>query len=178
VVLLAMAGAPAQAGTADGPLAQAASGLPGADLLHPQVPLPAGFIRKLSFAGLMARCSTTADGVVHGITTITGGKVGDSPVPLSPVADYKLPLSEAGLGLTLNKQVKDPFGGMTVSAVSLESVPGGTGPVRDFAVTHCAAPGKAAHGLRRGGPVTDQLGLLGALFGGLPGLGGALPQPG
>ncbi|MCW2938855.1 MAG: hypothetical protein JWN00_1840 [Actinomycetia bacterium] len=154
-----MAGAPAQAGTADGPLAQA------------------GFIRKLSFAGLMARCSTTADGVVHGITTITGGKLGDSPVPLSPVADYKLPLTEPGLGLTLNKQVKDPFGGMTVSAVSLESVPGGAGPVRDFAVTHCAA-----HGLRRGGPVTSQLGvpgaLFGALFGGLPGLGGALPQLG
>jgi hypothetical protein len=162
VVLLAMAGGPAQAGT----------------------------------AGLMARCSTTADSVVHGITTITGGKVGDSPVPLSPVADYKLPLTEPGLGLTLNKQVKDPFGGMTASAASLESVPGGIGPVRDFAVTHCAVPGKAAHGLRRGGPVTSQLGgllqpaglrsVLGglvpggpsALFGGLPGLGGALPQPG
>jgi hypothetical protein len=160
VVLLAMAGAPAQAGTADGPLAQA------------------GFIRKPSFAGLMARCSAAADAVVYGITMITGGKLGDSPVPLSPVADYKLPLTEPGLGLTLNKQVKDPFGGMTVSAVSLESVPGGTGPVRDFAVTHCAAPGMAARGLRRGGPVTDQLDLLGALFGGLPGLGGALPQPG
>ncbi|HXA57982.1 MAG TPA: hypothetical protein VNW94_02365 [Streptosporangiaceae bacterium] len=159
VVLLAMAGAPAQAGTADGPLAQA------------------GLIRKLSFAGLMARCSTMADGVVHGIATITGGKVGDSPVPLSPVADYKLPLIDPGLGLTLNKQVKDPFGGMTVSAVSLESVPGGAGPVRDFAVTRCAA-----HGLRRGDPVISRFGLPGALFGavfgGLPGLSRALSQPG
>jgi len=159
----------------------------------------------LAFSGITAKCTAAADGTISGVTQIVKGGPLSSVVPAAPAPGLRVPTNEPGVVLMLNKQVRDPLGGMTVSAVSIDSAPGTGGITRDLGVAKCLpskqlaaqagakvrelTKGKVAPvGQRKAGdPITDTVGgLLGALTGtaqnGLPvsgGLGnpqGALPQ--
>ncbi|MBO2452883.1 hypothetical protein J4573_37730 [Actinomadura barringtoniae] len=159
----------------------------------------------VAFSGITAKCTAAADGTVSGATQILKGSPLSSVVPAAPAPGLRVPTSEPGVVLMLNKQVRDPLGGMTVSAISIDSAPGTGGITRDLGVARClpakelaGQAGAKVRGLTKGkvapagqrkagDPVSDTVGgLLGALTGtaqnGLPisgGLGnpqGALPQ--
>lgn len=91
-----------------------------------------GAVRGIAFSGLAAKCVTSADGTIQGITSIDHGRlVGRVALPADPPANFRV----RSAGLTLNKQVTDPSGGMTVAALSVKA-PGGV--TRDLGVVHCS----------------------------------------
>jgi hypothetical protein len=85
--------------------------------------------------GLTARCTTTADGLVRGITRLTGGQALGHDLPLIPAAGTRLSLV-GGAFVILNRQVVDAQGSLTVTAASVTSK---TGTVTDLGLAHCAA---------------------------------------
>lgn len=103
----------------------------------------------LAFTGISARCVTAADGTVRGVTTVVQGRLVGAAgaqasrlprlprVPATPPANFRVPTGDPGVIVMLNKQVRDPLGGMTVSGVSVDSAPG-TGAAREFGVAQCA----------------------------------------
>ena len=95
------------------------------------------------FAGLTARCEEGLDGVVRGFTRIDpdrslGAALGK--VPGRPGRNLRLPAPN-GRTVTLNKQVRDATGALTVVGAAVTEADGLT---RDYAVARC--PGtKRAH---------------------------------
>lgn len=110
-----------------------------------------GAFRTLTFSGVTARCVTSTDGSIQGTTTIDHGKlVGGAldkvgsltkngaqlqNLPALPPANFRVPIADPRTHLTLNKQVPDAVGGMTVSAISVD---GAAGTARDLGIAHCA----------------------------------------
>lgn len=105
-----------------------------------------GAFRTLTFSGITARCVTSADGSVQGTTTIDHGKLiggvldkagsisKTTQLPAVPPANFRVPTADPATHITLNKQVSDAVGGMTVSAVSVD---GAAGTARDLGIAHC-----------------------------------------
>jgi hypothetical protein len=151
-------------------------------------------VQGMVFSGVTAKCVTSANGAVAGSSTIDGGKLlgagtGLRNLPVNPPINYRVPTGDPGFGLTLNKQVQDPTGGTTVSAVSVSDTTGAL-QGRDLGVAHCAPVAGGLTGKRsaqrQDGP-TDAVagllgqvnepvqGLLGGLIGAAPALPGAVP---
>ncbi|GAA2441916.1 hypothetical protein GCM10010191_67750 [Actinomadura vinacea] len=92
----------------------------------------------LRFKSLTARCEKGLDGVVRGVTEIdpevalTGSL---TRVPTAPPANFRVPLASKGPAATLNKQVRDATGALTVTGASITDQAGVT---RDFGVARCA----------------------------------------
>jgi hypothetical protein len=197
--LVALAAAPAEADTDD----VLAKGLAVTQLSK-------GAIKQASldmaYSRLTAKCATAANGTVRGATTIAGGVLRNAAagrthkIPDNPPVGYKVPGTRPDVIVTLNKQVRDPLGGMTVSAVSVDSAPGaatsaaaapGTAASvvrpRQYAVARCGpvrrvpsigAPVVASTGSDVLGGITNQAHLPSepsGMFGGLPGLSRTLP---
>ncbi|GAA2074983.1 hypothetical protein [Actinomadura alba] len=107
---------------------------------------------RMSSSGFVAKCAATAGRAVRApIGPVTGGRAGRPPVrppalPVAPPADYHVPVHDPNAVLMMSKQVNDPFGGMTVSGVSIDSSPGTPRVVREYAAARCEA-------LRRSGAV-------------------------
>jgi hypothetical protein len=113
----------------------------------------------MRFSGITSQCVMTAGGAAQGTTTITdgrlmGGALGKMPgLPANPPANYRVPVGKQGVGLVLNKQVRDPAGGMTVSAVSLDGARGEG--AQEFAIAQCRPFKLIGQRLRNGaGPLT------------------------
>jgi hypothetical protein len=85
--------------------------------------------------GLTARCTTTVDGLVSGLTRLTSGQALDLDLPLIPAVGTRLRLV-GGASVILNRQVVDATGGLTVIAVSLTSK---AGAVTELGLAHCSA---------------------------------------
>jgi hypothetical protein len=154
----------------------------------------------MTFSRLAAQCATASDGAVRGVTTITGGVLlrraaaGAGPaLPINPPPNFRVPGTDPGVIVMVNKQIRDPLGGVSVAAVSVTAAPGVTSiQPREFAVARCggaariAGRASVAQGVTRAngvtGGLTNQAGGLSAqvsgvsgLFGGLPGLAGEIP---
>jgi hypothetical protein len=83
--------------------------------------------------GLTARCTTTVDGRVSGLTRISSGRALAGDLPLVPAAGTRLSLA-GGASVILNRQVTEAGGALTVTAASLTSE---TGVVTDLGVVRC-----------------------------------------
>lgn len=124
-----------------------------ADVQNTVTRLGAGVVKalglNLTYSQLVAQCGTDAGGLLTGLTTITNGRLLGSVLPARPPVDYRLPLADPNLIVTLNKQVRDPLGGMTVTALTIDTLPSLTRPlahlglVHDIGIAHCdAAPAR------------------------------------
>src|SRR4051794_23467967 len=82
---------------------------------------------RVSSSGLLAECRSAADTAVQRPLRAAGGGRLErlSPrrpaVPVAPPADYHVPVHDPNAVIMVSKQVTDPFGGMTVSGVSLDT---------------------------------------------------------
>jgi aarF domain-containing kinase len=99
-----------------------------------------GPLQGMAFSGLSAKCVATATGGIDESTTLDQAKLlgTSTTLPVHPPANYRVPTSDPGVNLVLNKQVTDPMGGKTVSAVSLDGTTSGT---RELSVAHCSPLG-------------------------------------
>jgi hypothetical protein len=67
--------------------------------------------------GITAKCGAAARAAVPGLGPLPG-------MPLAPTTDYPVPMRDPSAVVLLNKQVEDPFGGMTTTGMSLDAAPG------------------------------------------------------
>jgi len=145
---------------------------------HTALPGSGQGVHGMAFSGIAAKCLTSADGTIAGSSTISGGELlGGSPsrVPVNPPANFRVSTGNPDLRLTLNKQIQDAAGGMTVSAVSVDGTAGGL-PARDLGIAHCSPPAGGLTG-RRDGAVSGTLSSGGGVFGGLTGTAGTPELP-
>ncbi|MEU5877213.1 hypothetical protein [Spirillospora sp. NPDC047279] len=137
----------------------------------------------MAFAGVVAQCTAAADGTVRGVTRILGtgtaGAALPAGIPAAPPAGFRVPTADPGVVVMLNKQVRDPMGGMTVSAMTIDGAPGTGGVTRELGVTRCvplerlsgqaAGTTAAASGARTPRPIdVPPPAPLGGLTDGLP----------
>jgi hypothetical protein len=67
--------------------------------------------------GVTAKCGAAARTAVPGLGPLPG-------IPVAPTTDYQVPMRDPSAVILLNKQVGDPFGGMTTTGLSLDAAPG------------------------------------------------------
>lgn len=84
--------------------------------------------RVTKTAGLTMSLSRTLEGVaatcgsaVHKAVPAAGPLIG---IPVAPTTDYKVPMHDPSAVILMNKQIRDPFGGMTSTGMSLDAAPG------------------------------------------------------
>ncbi|XVQ10819.1 hypothetical protein ACQP1W_51405 [Spirillospora sp. CA-255316] len=124
---------------------------------------------EMRFTGMTAGCEKGLDGMVRGFTYIDPDAALDgalAKVPARPAQNLRVPAPK-GRTLTLNKQVRDATGALTVVGAAVTEPNGLT---RDYAVARCPAavrangagvgkPTRAKAGERRA-PEPDREGLL------------------
>ncbi|MFI0449078.1 hypothetical protein [Actinomadura sp. 6N118] len=91
----------------------------------------------MALGGAAAECTQAANGPVHGATgVVKQGPAGSlrtaagslvSKVPAAPPAAFRVASTDPGTVVALNKQVRDPLGGMTSFGVNVDRAPGAGG---------------------------------------------------
>jgi hypothetical protein len=94
--------------------------------------------------GVTAKCGSAVREALPGVGRLPG-------IPVAPSTDYQVPMHDPSAVILLNKQIGDPFGGMTMMGMSLDAAPGTPDAVPQLVsgVADCAAVRQAGGSVRR-----------------------------